>query len=353
MKKVILTNLFLTILLSTFAQIPDWAINLPKSNNPTMDYLVGIGEGSTYKNAYNEAVCDALRKLILRFGLSVNSNDVMSAVYSGQELTTISRDYNIPPINEVCRSEIKQQGLERVYVLFQIPANAMTTNPVFEPFTKCNKKKDAIKEKLYWEKGRYVAWNIAGTGYPWNLTDGVEFRYGGVIGIGAYLDIGMDITHVKITQCEHITQDPSTGGYRPSDVYQNKSTAKLAFHYSGGLKFYFYKGLFVDFGYGTISHPMSQIYCVHNSDNPWSYVYLPYDFDNYLTSTSYDKSVVRRLVQKNSHGILFHVGYNLVTNLQNSTGFFLGLNAGASYDIINKVYAPSVNLKIGVAWGVK
>ena len=99
MKKAIPILLFFTISINAFAQIPDWAINLPKSNNPTMDYLVGIGEGSTYKNAYNEAVCDALRKLILRFGLSVNSNDVMSAVYSGQELTTISRDYNIPPIN--------------------------------------------------------------------------------------------------------------------------------------------------------------------------------------------------------------------------------------------------------------
>lgn len=351
MRKLSSILFFVLISLGTFAQIPDWAINLPKSNNPTMDYLVGVGEGNSYGSAYNEAVCNAIGKLIMRFGLSVNSNDVMSAVYSGKELTTISRDYNIPPINEVCRSEIKQQGLERVYVLFQIPANAMTANPVFEPFTKCdNNSKNG---------NRYVAWNIAGAGYPWNLVSGIEFRYGKKIGFGAYLDLGVDFTHVRISTCGTIMQDPSSNSYIPINVYQNESTARIAFHYSGGLKFYFYKGLFIDLGYGTISRPVEQIYCVHNSDNPWSYVYLPNDLNinNAETSTMFDKSVARtvarRAARKNSHGLLFHVGYNLVTNLERGTGFFLGISAGASYDVVNKAFAPSFMLKLGVAWGVK
>jgi len=315
MKKFVSTLLFLTISISTFAQIPDWAINLPKSNNPTMDYLVGIGEGSTYKNAYNEAVCDALRKLILRFGLSVNSNDVMSAVYSGQELTTISRDYNIPPINNVCISQVKQQGLERVYVLFQIPANAMVTNPVFEPFTKCESKKEKLKNKLYWDKGKYIAWNIAGTGYPWNLTDGVEFRYGGVIGIGAYLDVGMDFTTIKYYNNVH-------------EDYEYLNT-KIFFHYDGGIKFYLYKGIFLDCGYGTINVLTKRI----------NYDYL----GKYETNT-----------MTNSHGFIFHAGYNLVTNnlLYGGAAFFLSLSVGASYDMIYKVFAPSAVLKIGIAWGV-
>lgn len=317
MKKFVSTLLFLTISISTFAQIPDWAINLPKSNNPTMDYLVGIGEGSTYKNAYNEAVCDALRKLILRFGLSVNSNDVMSAVYSGQELTTISRDYNIPPINNVCISQVKQQGLERVYVLFQIPANAMVTNPVFEPFTKCENKKEKLKNRLYWEKGKYVAWNIAGTGYPWNLTDGVELRYGGIIGIGAYLDVGMDFTTIR-----HYNNNFGCYEYDKTNVF---------FHYDGGIKFYLYKGIFLDCGYGTINVPTGELNYYETWDG---------DTKRYTNVTT------------NSHGFLFHAGYNLVTSLRYGTGFFLSLSAGASYDMINKVFAPSVVLKIGIAWEV-
>lgn len=347
MKKCITILFFILISIGTFAQIPDWAINLPKPDNSTMNYLVGRGEGNTFNKAYNEAVCNALSQLIRLFGLSVNSNDVMNAVYSGQELATISRDYNIPPFKEVCMAEIKQQGLERVYVLFQIPANAMITNPIFEPFTKCD---DNSKNG-----NKYVAWNITGAGYPWNLVSGIEFRYGKKIGIGAYLDLGVDFTHVKISQCEKIQQDPSSNSYYPVNVYQNESTTRIAFHYSGGLKFYFYKGLFVDLGYGTISRPVDQVYCIHNSNNPWSYVYLPNDLDmnNSETSTMFDKSVARSLVQKNGHGLLFHAGYNLVTNLEGGTGFFLGVSAGASYDVIYKTIAPSFMLKLGVAWGVK
>lgn len=323
MKKAITILLFLISSIGAFAQIPDWAINLPKSKEPSMDYLVGIGEGNTYKNAYNEAVCDALRKLILRFGLSVNSNDVMSAVYSGQELTTISRDYNIPPINNVCISQVKQQGVERVYVLFQIPANAMVTNPVFEPFTKCDNKKEKLKNQLYWDKGKYVAWNISGTGYPWNLTDGVEFRYGGIFGIGGYLDLGMDFTRIKYS-------------YYIDDGWRGYSTTtKLFFHYGGGLKIYLYKGIFIDCGYGTINKPTIDV-GPSGSDSIW---------------TREPKEIAKEKAEY-SHGLLFHAGYNLVTNLDSGAVFFLGLSAGASYDVKNKVFAPSVLLKIGVAFDV-
>ena len=306
MKKAIPILLFFTISINAFAQIPDWAINLPKSNNPTMDYLVGIGEGSTYKNAYNEAVCDALRKLILRFGLSVNSNDVMSAVYSGQELTTISRDYNIPPINNVCVSQVKQQGLERVYVLFQIPANSMVANPIFEPFTKCDNNS--------LNGNKYIAWNIAGTGYPWILIDGIEFRYGKNVGVGGYLDLGADFARIKYYYA---------GGHSTAH-----NTTKVFFHYAGGIKFFAYKGIFLDLGYGTICKPTKDV--------------------GQVTSEIEAKQMVG-----NSHGLLFHAGYNLVTNLEHGPGFYLGINAGASYDVINKEVAPSFIIKLGMAFGIK
>lgn len=173
-------------------------------------------------------------------------------------------------------------------------------------------------------KNRYVAWNIAGAGYPWNLVTGIEFRGGGIVGVGLYGDIGMDFTTV----------------YYKNDYYANGNhytvhgnTIKTAFRYAGGVKLYPYKGLFIDFGYGTIATPTAE----------------PMISVSYKSDLS-PSDVAQKSVQ-NSHGILFHAGYNLVTNLSDGAGFFLGVSGGASYDVINKVVAPSVNLKFGIAWG--
>lgn len=315
MKKIILLSLLIWANMTLFAQLPDWAINLPKPNNPTMDYLVGVGEGATFKEAQNEAFNDILRKLIVRFRLSVNSNDIMNAVYRNESLTAISQDYNLPPMREVCSYQVKQYGRERVYLLYQIAADGMITNPQFETFNKCdNDSRNGNK---------YIAWGIAGSGYPWNLVSGLEFRYGKNIGVGAYLDFGMDFTAITV-------------GYLGEDTKAH--TTKTSFRYAGGIKFFPYKGLFIDCGYGTIALPKEKIL---------SYKY----YGDGLTSD--EATSIREKATKTSNGILFHAGYNLVTNLQKGVGFFMGVSAGASYDVHNKVFAPSVNLKIGVAWGIK
>lgn len=169
-------------------------------------------------------------------------------------------------------------------------------------------------------KNRYVAWNIAGAGYPWNLVTGIEFRGGGIVGVGLYGDIGMDFTT--------ISYDYYDGG----KVAGN--TVKTAFRYAGGIRFYPYRGLFVDCGYGSIAKTNVSLKGMENGQ---------YKF--------YSTPEAARAAVQNSHGILFHAGYNLVTDLSNHAGFFLGISGGASYDVINKVFAPSVNLKLGVAWG--
>jgi len=168
-------------------------------------------------------------------------------------------------------------------------------------------------------KNRYVAWNIAGAGYPWNLVTGVEFRGGGIVGVGLYGEVGMDYTTIEYSY------------YSYSDRYSDK-TLKTAFRYAGGVRFYPYKGLFLDCGYGTIAK---------------SFV----DGVSVGSSNSSDRENNAKKAVENSHGILFHAGYNLVTDLSCDAGFFLGLSGGASYDVVNKVFAPSINLKIGVAWG--
>ncbi|MCR4665224.1 MAG: hypothetical protein K5660_07650 [Paludibacteraceae bacterium] len=171
-------------------------------------------------------------------------------------------------------------------------------------------------------KNRYVAWNIAGAGYPWNLVTGIEFRGGGIVGVGLYGDIGMDFTQIEYTY---------KYGYNNNTGHDK--TLKTAFRYAGGVRFYPYKGLFLDCGYGTIAK-----LSVDNISVPDSY------------SNDEQPNYAKKEV-KNSRGILFHAGYNLVTDLKDGAGFFLGLSGGASYDVLNKIYAPSVNLKIGVAWG--
>lgn len=169
-------------------------------------------------------------------------------------------------------------------------------------------------------KNRYIAWNIAGAGYPWNLVTGIEFRAGGIVGVGLYGDIGMDFTT--------ISYDYYDGG----KVAGN--TVKTAFRYAGGIRFYPYRGLFVDCGYGSIAKTNVSLKGMKNGQ---------YKF--------YSTPEAARAAVQNSHGLLFHAGYNLVTNLSDGAGFFLGISGGASYDVINYVFAPSVNLKIGVAWG--
>ncbi len=163
-------------------------------------------------------------------------------------------------------------------------------------------------------KNRYVAWGIAGAGYPWKLITSIEFRGGNVIGVGLYGDIGMDFTNLDYA-------------VRTYDGFYRTQTLKTSFRYAGGLRFFPYRGLFVDFGYGTIATSSITL-------------------DGYYLEDSSAKKAV-----KSSHGLLFHAGYNLVTDLSAGVGFFLGVSGGTSYDVINKEFAPSVNLKLGIAWG--
>lgn len=183
------------------------------------------------------------------------------------------------------------------------------------------KQEKAEKRRKY--KNSYIAWGMAGAGYPWNLVTSIEYRGGGIVGWGLYGDIGMDFTHI-----EYSFNDGSTT--------ERAKTVKTAFRYAAGAKFYPYKGLFVDFGYGSIAKPSV------------SKVSVPY-YGAYEVKKR--NSAARKAVE-NSHGILVHAGYNLA--LQNTQpGFFLGISGGISYDVINKVIAPSVNLKIGLAFSLK
>ena len=326
MKKIYISYLLFLLTSCISAQIPQWVINVPKPSNPTISYVLGVGEGSSYKEARNEAFNDILRKLIVQYRLTVNSNDIMSSVYDGVSLSTISKDYNLPPMKETCSYQTQQYGRNRVYLLYQTAANGMISNPEFENFTKCN----AGRKK--WNC--YIAWNIAGTGYPWNLFSGIEFRYGKTLGVGGYADLGMDFTAVTASY-----------KYGLNDYPKVAYLTKVFFRYAVGVKFFAFKGLFIDFGYGTIAKPSAKVDGgVMESD------YCDF-WDGQLNQLG--KQKILDMVQYSSSGLLFHIGYNLVTNLDKGCGFFLGISAGASYDVFLNEVAPQINLKVGIAWNIK
>lgn len=181
-----------------------------------------------------------------------------------------------------------------------------------------HKSKFSIMDNSYCNanKNRYVAWGIAGAGYPWKLITSIEFRGGGVVGVGLYGDIGMDFTNIE---------------YKTYSVYGDTyrtQTLKTSFRYAGGIRFFPYRGLFIDCGYGTISKSSIS-----------------------LTDVYYSSDATAKKAVQSSHGLIFHAGYNLVTDLSYGVGFFMGISGGASYDVINKEFAPSINLKLGIAWG--
>lgn len=214
-----------------------------------------------------------------------------------------------------------------VFVPVQVSTSEPKVDSKEEP-KKENKFKDFLKDRdnpyCKAKRNRYIAWSIAGAGYPWNVVTGIELRGGGVLGLGGYADIGMDFS-------------PITCAVHYVDVYHNITgepffedrIINTSFRYIGGVRL-FYKGIFISVSYGSVAKVKAN-------------VSLEYDGDY---SRNYAKDA-RKIVQ-NGHGPQVHVGYNLVTPSAN--GFFLGISGGLAYDVVNKVVAPSVNLKLGMSF---
>lgn len=230
-------------------------------------------------------------------------------------------------IQECIRVQAEAQHHVDTEIVF-VPVPMPTSEPkveIKEEAKKENKFKVFLKDRdnpyCKAERNRYIAWAVAGAGYPWNVVSGVELRGGGELGIGGYADIGMDFS-------------PITCAVHYVDVYHNITgepffedrIIKTSFRYIGGVRL-FYKGIFISVSYGSVAKAKST-------------VSLEYDGDY---SKHYAKDA-RKIVQ-NGHGPQVHVGYNLVTPSAN--GFFLGISGGLAYDVVNKVVAPSVNLKLG------
>lgn len=193
-----------------------------------------------------------------------------------------------------------------------------------------NKFKDFLKDRnnpyCKAERNRYIAWTIVGAGYPWNVTMGVEMRGGGILGIGGYADIGVDISSYLYKY--------TLTNWQGSNNFKTRSDENIIqchFKYIGGFRL-FYKGLFLSLGYGSISRVKPVIF---EGDN--------------LDEDSYEEQRDEYLSKfEKGHGLHFNVGYNLCTT--SWYGFFLGVSGGIAYDVVNKIVVPSFNLKLGMTF---
>lgn len=213
---------------------------------------------------------------------------------------------------------------EIVFVPVQVPVTE-SKSETKEESQKEHKFNDLMKDSdnpyCNKNKNRYIAWAIAGAGYPWNVTMGVELRGGGILGIGGYADIGMDFLPISCDISYVDRYDNNVHSYE-TEFFQ------VSFKYIGGVRL-FYKGLFFSLGYGSVTRIQP--------------IELKYDNDYFADDIKDD---ILKMIK--GHGLHISVGYNLVTPSAN--GFFLGISGGFAYDIVNKAFAPSFNLKLGMSF---
>ena len=103
-------------------------------------------------------------------------------------------------IQECIRVQTEAQHHVDTEIVF-VPVQVSTSEPKVEPKEepkKENKFKDFLKDRdnpyCKAKRNRYIAWVVAGAGYPWNVVTGIELRGGGILGLGGYADIGVDFS---------------------------------------------------------------------------------------------------------------------------------------------------------------
>lgn len=164
---------------------------------------------------------------------------------------------------------------------------------------------------------QYIAFGILNTGYPVTMGTSLVGRYGGIMGIGVYLTIGLDFAGKS-------TYDPEKSSYYPVEAHR-KFIAPL--HYSAGLKLFPYKNAFLSIGYGTLGCEKKKM--SSGSNGHWN-------------TTGW----------RQGKGLVLGGGYDILGNL-NNTGVFFSPSVGLSFDTFTDKWQPLFNVKLGIAWGYK
>jgi len=164
-----------------------------------------------------------------------------------------------------------------------------------------------------WEKGDYITINALSLGLPFWFGHGMSGRYGGVVGVGGYANIGyyswpMGWTVESVSGSKRSGTDP---------------------HYSVGLKFFPYKKIFLSAGYGTVIS--EKVGPFNDSDGRWS------------TGG-----------QRLGKGVILMTGVDIFKNFvsNNDFGGYLSIEAGMSYDLFMEKWLPAFCINFGFIIGL-
>lgn len=137
--------------------IPDWVFERPVRSNQTFYYHVEKATAETEMEARNAAYTQAFMQAALHLGIPLNTEDISTAIQSGQNVTMLSQRFTIP-IHVVCYFSRKQADGSgwTFWILCQI-AESGAIEPRFDDFNDCYKfdkfkhmkdvQADAIKAK--------------------------------------------------------------------------------------------------------------------------------------------------------------------------------------------------------------
>jgi hypothetical protein len=190
--------------------------------------------------------------------------------------------------------------------------------PFMEEVVKRNKEKQKMQSDNFFLKKRdkYIAIHLLDVSYPFSLGVGFSGRHGGKVGFGYEVLVGWGT---------------------------NFTLATLS--YSGKLRFYCYKNLFIQSGFGTLG--------IKTLDSKISGLVDDYnnnDYDNYYNYQNHNKEIYETAVNYTKahsyimYGIPIQVGYDFITN----GGFYASVRGGCGYDIVGKTVVPLFNVAIGV-----
>ncbi len=146
MKKNLFFFLLISVCISVAAQQqprkpeyrPDWVYNAPHPENSTYLYVVEHGNGTTEREARNQAIARVFQSTANRIGQFVSTDEINRAVQAGTDYDVIGRTMKVP-VNKVCEFS-KQDPKDyswTVYILCQV-AKAGNITPEFEKCDFCN-----------------------------------------------------------------------------------------------------------------------------------------------------------------------------------------------------------------------
>lgn len=131
---------------------PDWTFEVPRPTNATYIFDKQQGEGTTRREALNQAMARVFEYTANRIGQFVSTEEIHRAVQTGEDFDVIGRNMKIP-IYKVCEFFVQDTINYRwtAYVLCQV-AKAGNITPQFETFTECGKHEKYDEFKKHYDE---------------------------------------------------------------------------------------------------------------------------------------------------------------------------------------------------------